>query len=94
MSLNEGSSRFIPRDPVVRRKIDKSSVTVRILDKVINSPRGVTADELELRLGLKSSTVSARLKYMRDKGMIVDSGELRPTRAGRPARVYVRRIKK
>lgn len=89
-----GEYRFVPRDIIVRSKIDKGSARLRILGKVINSPRGITADELELRLGLKSSTVSSALNAMVGKGMVVDSGERRPTRSGRAARVYVRRVRK
>ncbi len=84
--------RFNPRAPIVTKTpFQKGSVKTRILDKVINTPRGITADELEMRLGIRSCTITAAINAMLKSGMIIDSGEKRPTRSGRMARVYLRR---
>ena len=93
MSVQSGYE-FKPREIIVRGKQDKGTVRARILDRIRNSPRGATCDDLELRLGVSHQTVSAAIRAMTKAGMIVDSGEKRPTRTGRPARVYVRRLKK
>lgn len=76
---------------VTVRAAPRQPVKVRILDRIINSPLGVTCDDLELRLGLPHQTVSAAITAMLRNKMIVDSGERRPTRTGRKARVYLRR---
>ena len=50
---------------------------------------GATDDELEVRLGLKHQTVSARRRELVLKGLARNSGATRPTRSGRPAAVWV-----
>jgi DNA-binding MarR family transcriptional regulator len=50
---------------------------------------GATCDEIEDRMKLAHQTVSARLKGLRDKGLIKFSGLKRTTRSGRDAMVYV-----
>ena len=52
---------------------------------------GFTDDELEVRLALLHQTASARRRALVQKGLIVDSGETRPTRSGRKATVWVLR---
>lgn len=50
---------------------------------------GVTSDEAEAELELSHQTCSARFNELRNRGLIVDSGERRKTRSGRNAAVYV-----
>lgn len=50
---------------------------------------GATDDELEVRLGLKHQTVSARRRELVLKGLARNSGSKRPTRSGRPAAVWI-----
>lgn len=50
---------------------------------------GATCDEVEVRLSLRHQTASARIRELALKGSIVDSGQTRPTRSGRPAAVHV-----
>lgn len=50
---------------------------------------GATTDEVEFVLAMSHQTVSARVKELRDKGLIRDKGTRRPTRSGRAAVVYV-----
>ena len=52
-------------------------------------PHGATCDELEVALGLKHQTCSARVRDLAKAGSIVNSGKKRPTRSGRDAVVYV-----
>ena len=52
---------------------------------------GFTDDELEVRLELLHQTASARRRALVQKGLLVDSGETRPTRSGRQATVWVLR---
>jgi len=91
LNFEPGASRFIPRDPTVRSTIDKGSVRLRILGKILMTPNGATCEELEIRLGLSHQTASAAITALVKKGILVDSGERRTTRSGRKARVYVRR---
>jgi hypothetical protein len=80
---------------VPRRNIRNSSLKMQIFDKVISAgSRGITADDIMIRLPhVRQSTISAQLSEMCKSKMIYDSGEMRATRSGRKARVYVRRIK-
>lgn len=50
---------------------------------------GATCDEAEAALEMRHQTCSARVKELRDKGLLVDSGERRKTRSHRSAAVYV-----
>lgn len=50
---------------------------------------GATDDEIEIAAGLRHQTASARRRGLVIKGMVVDSGERRPTRSGRSAAVWV-----
>ena len=57
---------------------------------------GATDDEIEVHLGLKHQTVSARRRQLERKGMVVKLYEngvrvTRPTRSGRKAGVYISR---
>jgi hypothetical protein len=51
--------------------------------------RGATSDEAEAVLKLSHQTCSARFNELRNRGLIVDSGERRATRSGRKAAVYI-----
>jgi len=51
--------------------------------------RGATANEIERTTGLRSCTVSARFKELRDAGVIVRTNQKRKTESGRNAFVHV-----
>jgi hypothetical protein len=53
------------------------------------APEGATCDEVEAALRMRHQNVSARLRELVLGGAIRDSGERRPTRSGRRARIYV-----
>ena len=53
--------------------------------------RGLTTDEIERILARSHQTVSARVKELRNDGLVVDSGSRRRTRFGRRAAVWVTR---
>jgi hypothetical protein len=61
-----------------------------ILDTEGEDVTGATCDEIEEELGLKHQTASARVRELSQRGLIVDSGDRRPTRSGRQAIVWVR----
>jgi hypothetical protein len=50
---------------------------------------GRTDDEIEMKLGLRHQTASARRRELVLAGLIVDSGRKRATRSGRMAVVWV-----
>ncbi len=54
-------------------------------------PRGATDPEIAEGLGMLSDTARARRCELRDRGLIVDSGERRDTPRGRSAVVWVAR---
>ena len=50
---------------------------------------GMTCDELELKLGMRHQTASARVSELKRIGSIFDSGQRRATRSGRKAAVWL-----
>ncbi len=50
---------------------------------------GAICDECEIALGLPHQTASARFTELKASGALVQSGEIRPTRTGSPAAVFV-----
>lgn len=50
---------------------------------------GLTCHEVEHRTGLAHQTASARIRDLREKGHLRDSGKRRPTGSGRAAIVWV-----
>lgn len=55
--------------------------------RAVDVVTGSTCDEIEAFTGLKHQTASARVNDLVKAGLLVDSGERRPTRSNRPARV-------
>jgi hypothetical protein len=63
-----------------------------ILDEMRRAgSHGVTCDELEVTLGLRHQTASARLRELALGGRVVDSEHRRQTRSGRAAIVWWQR---
>jgi hypothetical protein len=54
----------------------------------MRAAHGCTDDEIEVELGMKHQTASARRRTLELKGFIVLSAMERPTRSGRMAGVY------
>lgn len=50
--------------------------------------RGATLDEVSVSLDMLMQTASARVRELAQAGYIEDTGDRRPTRTGRNARVY------
>jgi Fic family protein len=53
---------------------------------------GLTCDEIEVALGFRHQTASARIRELVLNGFLVDTGLRRQTRSGRPARIYAEKI--
>jgi hypothetical protein len=64
----------------------RSTVLAAVL---LTAARGATCDELEVLVGLRHQTCSARVRELVLLGSLVDSGQRRPTRSGRLAAVYL-----
>jgi len=61
-----------------------------ILAKITYSASaGLTCDQVEELLDMRHQTASARIKELKDEGLLLDSGRRRPTRSGRKAAVLV-----
>lgn len=79
---------------VTPRAKPPKSIAGQVFQMIRTSPRGCTVDDLCVRIPSASpSTVSSAVANLRDRGLIVWSGDERTTRFGRPAKVYVRRKK-
>lgn len=70
--------------------IDASSIRSRCLEWLKRAGTG-TCDELEVALGLRHQTASARLRELVLMGRVFDTQHRRPTRSGRKAAVYALR---
>lgn len=75
----------------VRVKHRRGSARTLILDLAIRSPKGVTCDEAEAKLGLTHQTASAAITAMLKANMLTYSGHRRLTRSGRMAKAYCRK---
>jgi predicted transcriptional regulator len=66
------------------------SVALKVLTLIRQKgPRGATADEVLVEMSLDHQTGSARVSGLAKSGLILPSGEKRPTRRGCQAAVYV-----
>lgn len=65
-----------------------NDMQLKVLEAVIDSPMGMTCDELELQVGLRHQTASARINELSNAGYIEDSGDKRKTSSGRQATVW------
>ena len=54
-----------------------------------SAAHGMTCDEIEVHIGLRHQTASARIKELADAGRIRRTQRTRKTRSGRTAAVYV-----
>ena len=50
---------------------------------------GMTSDELEMTIGMRHQTASARIRELAMNGRVFDSGQRRQTRSGRKAVVWL-----
>lgn len=56
-----------------------------------NVHRGLTADEIEVTTKMRNQTLTARIRGLVLDGLAFDSGQVRPTRTGRDAIVWMGR---
>jgi hypothetical protein len=70
-----------------RTKRNKAGDLIRILKVLFEYPRGLTCDEVEVLLGMRHQTCSARFTDMKKFNWIVKCGS-RLTRTGSPAGVW------
>jgi predicted transcriptional regulator len=66
------------------------SMSAQVLETLEEAgSHGATCDEVEVELGMRHQTASARIKGLVDNGLAVDSGMRRRTRSGRKATVWL-----
>lgn len=75
----EAYNEIVPKAPNLREQV---------LDYIKQCPDGATDQEIQYHLGLGPQTESPRRRELVKGGFIVDSGERRPTIAGRKAIVW------
>lgn len=56
---------------------------------LLQGSHGVTADEIITVFAVRESTITARIKGLKDSGLLVSTSMTRPTRTGCPAAVFV-----
>lgn len=77
------------RDAAARTRTTAPTVRNRVLAYLIErGPQGVTDDEGERALGLKSQSYTPRRRELVKLGIVRDSGERRATDSGRSAVVW------
>lgn len=97
-TLYDGKPPSEPRDGggtslIAAHQITSASKTLRdrVLASICSSANGSTDDEIEIALGLRHQTASARRRELVLLGQIYDSGQRRRTSSGRAAVVWVAR---
>ena len=65
-----------------------SSLKTRILRLLIHYPDGLTDEQIQQYLDMNPSTQRPRRGELVAAGMLLDSGQTRPTTSGRPAVVW------
>jgi hypothetical protein len=64
-----------------------NDLQLKVLEAIIDS-KGLTCDEVELQLGLRHQTASARINELIKGAYVEDAGERRNTTSGRKATVW------
>lgn len=73
------------------KSIEPTSGTMRAIVLAFIRGRGAsgaTCEEIEINMGMKHQTASARVRELAQAGLIRDSGERRNTSSGRPATMW------
>jgi hypothetical protein len=61
-----------------------------VFSRILHSGEvGMTCDQVEEAMNGRHQTISARIRELVNEGRIIDTGERRPTRSGRQARIYI-----
>lgn len=74
------AERHAPRAPSGR---------ARVLDLLVRNPRGLTDEEIQIRLCMNANTQRPRRVELERKQLVRDSGRRRNTRSGSPAVVWI-----
>lgn len=71
--------------------METSAETLRaeVYVRIAKVAAGLTCDEVEVAMGLRHQTASARIRELVLKGSIIDSGRRRRTRSGREATIWI-----
>lgn len=72
-----------------QESIDGPTLRGLVYLAIRKAPDGLTCDEVEILLGLRHQTASARVHELMRCGSIVEQGRKRRTRSGRNAVVWV-----
>lgn len=86
----------LAKDPIAQalgQKPDASKMTTTAIRTAIlgwlrEHPKGGTGEEIARGLGLDMLIVQRRLSEIKAKGLVQQTAESRPTKRGRPARVW------
>lgn len=91
MALCHHTTIAVPQPPSPSSSLrGEGSIRDRCLALIKSSgASGYTADAVEEKLGSPHQTVSARIHELALEGLVIDSGQRRPTRRDRQAVVYV-----
>ena len=79
-------------DPVTSKEaaatVNVSSMEQTVLDVIKSYPKGCITEQIELDLpDVRISSISPRIRPLINKGLIIDTGEKRPSSSGRNQRV-------
>jgi hypothetical protein len=91
----EDSAPYVPGSPTsaaAAQAIRPSAATLRqqVFDFIMGRGiDGATDEEIQIALGMGGSTERPRRRELQLAGLIVESGEIRPTATGRAATVWV-----
>lgn len=77
-----------PTSRAAKKSLETATLRDRVYNLIASSTEGATDEEVEIALGLKHQTASARRRELVQAGRVVDSGSRRPTTSGRQAIVW------
>jgi len=79
-----------PQSVEANKRTRKSQDRARVLQHIWSCGRsGCTCYEAEIALGMRHQTCSARFSDLKNDGVIIGTGQTRPTDTGSPAEVCV-----
>lgn len=84
-----GAQRHSETSREAAEKLDAGNLRGMVLRYLIDTPQGLTADDISLCMDIEQSTIGARLRELELKGQVIKTADKGTTRHKRKAFVYV-----
>lgn len=84
-----GAQRHSETSREAAAKLDAGNMRDRVLRYLIDTPQGLTCDDISLCMTVEQGTIAARLRELELKGLVIKTANKGSTRYNRKAYVYV-----